>query len=179
MYNYAFVVKSIFKNKPMKSNLLYKVFLVCLGCFCIIGVSQSQNNLILQFVDKTQVNSAINTISKITFSGDNLEMNYTDGTLNSYAIATVGKISFNIVSDVNELSSPTDQIMLYPNPANDVLYLKNIPDEQQTVAIFKLDGSCIKIASISEISSGLNISDLNPGIYVLKIGVKALKFTKL
>lgn len=163
----------------MKSKLFHKAFLLCMGCFCLLGTSKSQNNLILQFVDKSQANAALNNISKITFSGDNLEMNYTDGTLSSYAIASVAKISFNITSGVDEISSQSDLIALYPNPANEIIYIKNVPESVSYVTIFKLDGSCVKTVSVSEINNGIVISDLPSGFYVIKVGVNALKFNKL
>lgn len=163
----------------MKSNLFHKVILLCLVSFSLIGVSKAQSNLILQFTDKTQVNPVLSTISKITFTGDNLEMKYNDGMSNSYLISTVNKITFNTLSGLNELSTQEDLISLYPNPAKDVIYLKNASENETKVSVFRLDGACLMSVQISIIGEGIDVSSLSKGIYVLKIGGKALKFTKL
>jgi len=163
----------------MKSILFRKVILLCLVSFSLIGVSKAQSNLILQFTDKTQVNPVLSTISKITFTGDNLEMKYNDGMSNSYLISTVNKITFNTLSGLNELSTREDLISLYPNPAKDVIYLKNAPENETNISVFRLDGACLMSVQISNIGEGIDVSSLSKGIYVLKIGGKALKFTKL
>ena len=163
----------------MKSILFRKVILLCLASFSLIGVSKAQSNLILQFSDKTQVNPMLSSISKITFTSDNLEMKYNDGTTNSYLISMVNKITFSTLSGFNELDSQEDLISLYPNPSKDFIYLKNLTVDETSVSIFRLDGACLMSLQISDIDHGIDISSLSKGIYVLKIGGKALKFTKL
>lgn len=163
----------------MKSILFRKVILLCLASFSLIGVSKAQSNLILQFSDKTQANPMLSSISKITFTSDNLEMKYNDGTTNSYLISTVNKITFSTLSGFNELDSQEDLISLYPNPSKDFIYLKNAPKNETKVSVFRLDGACLLSVQISNIGEGIDVSSLSKGIYVLKIGGKALKFTKL
>ena len=163
----------------MKSNLFHKVILLCLVSFSLIGASKAQSNLILHFTDKTQVNPTLSSISKITFTSDNLEMKYNDGTTSSYLISAIKKITFNALSGIKEVDVQENLISLYPNPSKDFIFLKNVTIDETIVSIFRLDGACIMSVQISNIDQGIDVSSLSKGVYVLKIGGKALKFTKL
>ena len=163
----------------MKSTKFHKAILLCLISFSYIGVLQAQSNLTLHFTDKTQINPALNSISKITFTSDNLEMKFNDGSTNSYLISSINKITFGTLSALKETSSQESQILLYPNPSKDIIFLKNISVNETNVSVFSLDGACVLSVKISDVDNGVDVSSLSKGIYVLKIGDKALKFTKL
>lgn len=55
---------------------------------------------------------------------------------------------------------------VYPNPATDVLYLKNLPCEAVDYAIFNMMGQKVKVGSTQ---GTIPIAELNKGIYLLQI----------
>jgi len=56
---------------------------------------------------------------------------------------------------------------LYPNPANEKLYLKNSNYNNATILIFDLQGK--KVLDRKVDSESIDISNLNKGIYVIKL----------
>jgi uncharacterized protein (TIGR02145 family) len=74
----------------------------------------------------------------------------------------------------------TEELIFYPNPAIEKLYLKNINNANVTVIIFDLQGKQVLIKQID--SNPIDISDLSKGIYVIKLvrseNVLTTKFIK-
>ncbi len=68
-----------------------------------------------------------------------------------------------IEPSVTESSSAT---MYYPNPANDIIYFTN-PERIEGVAIYSLAGT--KLINVTDVSTGMDVSHLAPGLYLMKI----------
>ena len=66
---------------------------------------------------------------------------------------------------------------VYPNPANDVLYI-NHGNKAVEVRICDINGKLIKIASMNGSENETGISELNPGMYILHISVYDNWFTE-
>ena len=60
-----------------------------------------------------------------------------------------------------------EQVILYPNPVTENLYLKNIKNINTTIIIYDLQGN--QILSTQTGSNTINTSDLKNGIYILRI----------
>lgn len=60
----------------------------------------------------------------------------------------------------------------FPNPASDILYLES-SSEIQSYKIFRTNGTCaLSKEGLSGFSSELNVSGLNPGIYLIQLKTK-------
>ncbi len=68
---------------------------------------------------------------------------------------------------INELNSDI-QYKLYPNPANDILYIEGFEYESIDISVISLDGKLL-IQKHEKGITYLNISDLQSGIYIIKI----------
>lgn len=76
---------------------------------------------------------------------------------------------------VREASLP-QSLEVYPNPATDVLYLRNLPCEMVDYAIFNVMGKKVKSGSTI---GAISVSELDKGIYLLQIeGNKQLETAK-
>lgn len=64
--------------------------------------------------------------------------------------------------------------ILYPNPAQNVLYLKNYP-QNSVISLTDISGKTLDVRKISNTS--VDIQNLNKGIYVLKISTPTQFFT--
>ena len=93
------------------------------------------------------------------------------------SVGTVGKISE--VVNVNEIEE--SRCSIYPNPANDRLYIEIqtlTPTQTQTltqtltVEIYDIYGRSQKLSAISGQLSVIDLSGLNAGIYIIKINTK-------
>ncbi len=138
---------------------------------------QAQTNLILSLNDGTEKSALLSSLNKLTFVSDNLVLNYNAGNTEAYAVSNVHKIIFGTTSAVSELSANNTDLVIYPNPADQYLLLKNIPNVEVRVNVYSLDGSLVKSESINS-NEQIDISNLSTGFYILKINNKALKFTK-
>jgi uncharacterized protein (TIGR02145 family) len=94
---------------------------------------------------------------------DNSEVFYTR--MNENCGVSVRCISGDISSGINYMNSET--MILYPNPANEKLYLKNSNYTNATILIFDLQGKQVLIKKID--SESIDISKLRKGIYIAKV----------
>lgn len=70
--------------------------------------------------------------------------------------------------DINEINNVTFQ--LYPNPATEYINLKLDSNKEADVNIYDLSGRHILYQNISGSSAQIQISELDPGTYILQVG---------
>ena len=96
-----------------------------------------------------------------------------------YGMTKVEGIILNIVPTLTAVHEYSRQqpLEVYPNPASDVLYVKNLPYEQVDYSIFNTLGQVVATGS----SSGtISVSGLETGLYFLQIkGDNFLKTAKI
>jgi hypothetical protein len=100
------------------------------------------------------------------------------GSIPAYKAANQWKDFYYIATTAIE---PTDasNIKIYPNPVKDELFIEGIELnlEKETASIYNLQGLEI-INRRLEGDKSINVSQLTPGIYILKIGAYTSKFIK-
>lgn len=62
----------------------------------------AQSTMVLQFTDNTEINTAINNIHKITFTGTEMNIKLSDGDESEYSMEDIAKIKFSSISDDTE-----------------------------------------------------------------------------
>ena len=95
-------------------------------------------------------------------------------------ILSLGNISKLLVRDVtavNDLSSDSQSITLYPNPASSEIFISGF-EGRQTVEIYSISGVRVMKTSV-ENGSVINISNLRQGIYIVKVDGKTVKLCKI
>ncbi|KXX68545.1 hypothetical protein AVL50_22545 [Flammeovirga sp. SJP92] len=69
--------------------------------------------------------------------------------------------------DITNIKSLEDELIVYPNPASNTLYLKNNTlDKSSTLLLINTIGT---VYSFNNVLQGLDISHLNKGIYIYKL----------
>lgn len=71
--------------------------------------------------------------------------------------------------DVEVISVPTLEMMLWPNPASTTVQLSFSQDDTYETRIYSGDGSLKAVSLISGISGELDISNLASGLYFIKV----------
>lgn len=70
---------------------------------------------------------------------------------------------------------------MYPNPVNDVLVLDNI-ENVNTISVYSVTGKLITRIDNTDVSTTINLSELNSGVYLIKFntdkGIAAKRFIK-
>lgn len=100
----------------------------------------------------------------------------TEGTLlNTYE---VGYVPNGFLKSVTDNLSNTHftklEVSVYPNPASDVIFINT--QKEATVALHDISGRLIKTQNYA--TSGISISDLNKGIYMLEITIDGITTVK-
>jgi hypothetical protein len=81
-----------------------------------------------------------------------------------------------VVTGLNNLK--TDNILLFPNPANDLIYIQS-PKASGQIKLFDINGKLLRSESFLA-NSMINISDLATGIYIVQVlSDNMIKHTKL
>ncbi len=124
--------------------------------------------------DGTTTSHAMSTSSKIYYSDTQLFFD-DNGTTISYNLSELRKAYFAAPQDVEEVAN--QQLAIYPNPAKDVLNIKNLADNQE-VTIYSMNGAVI-MKTIASGNAEINISELRPGMYVVSAGNLVSKFIKM
>lgn len=121
----------------------------------------------------------IQDVKKFYFEGESVVFKLGDGTTTSFAMTDVKKMTLAYnepgLQDIEELSANEG---FYPNPVSDMLYFNFNVGEDVTMQIYSATGQLVKEANLSS-DGAIDVSDLNEGLYIVKIDGKTYKFSKL
>jgi uncharacterized protein (TIGR02145 family) len=82
-----------------------------------------------------------------------------------------------IVSSINEIKN--SNIKIYPNPTNNIIIIEGLnKNENNTIQIFDVQGKLIFTKIVNERGT-IDLSELNKGVYVIKIGEVAQRIEKM
>lgn len=146
------------------------ILLVMLCC----SMQLMATNLVLQKTDGTQQLQDIAVIGKWIFVEDDLQLLGHDGTiLAQEPIKNVRKITLINSEDLSATENiAIPNIVVYPNPTQDVLLVKGV--ELQTLRVFDLQGRLLKTTDDAQVT----VSDLASGTYLLQVGTQVVRFIK-
>lgn len=124
--------------------------------------------------DGTTTSHVMNTNTKIYYSDTQLFFD-DNGTTVSYNLSELRKAYFTTQQSTEEVEN--QQLAIYPNPAKDVLNIKNLADNQE-VTIYSINGAVV-MKTIASGNAEINISELRPGMYVVSASNLVSKFIKM
>ncbi|MDX2000907.1 MAG: T9SS type A sorting domain-containing protein [Chitinophagales bacterium] len=85
-------------------------------------------------------------------------------------INTDSSITVVVVDSTVGIKEPlAQQLKVYPNPANDRLYMQNGKMQVKKVSILNLLGQVLRSPEIAEIAYGMDIHSFEQGVYILQI----------
>lgn len=148
-----------------------KFILIC-AIFC--SLQMMATNLVLLKSDGSQQLQDIATIGKWVYVGDDLQLLSHDGmVLAQEPVMSIRKITFAEASNPSSIENiTTTQILIYPNPTQDVLLINGI--EAQNLRVFDLQGRLLK----TENGTQVNVSNFAEGTYLLQVGTQVVRFIK-
>ena len=101
-------------------------------------------------------------------SNDNFILCIDDISINHFVNCQRWSHDFKLTADETSLTEQEIPFNIYPNPVNDRLYIEAEVDAEE-VFIFDIYGRVQKLSAISHQPSVIDVSDLNAGIYFVKI----------
>lgn len=139
----------------------------------LCSMQMMATNLVVQTSDGAQQLHDIALIGKWVFVGDKIQLLDKAGTvLATERIANIRKITFSLSSTTAVEDVKDDAILVYPNPTQDILYIKGI--ESQTLRVYDLQGRVLQ----EEQGNQITVSNLSTGTYLLQIGTQVVRFIK-
>jgi hypothetical protein len=83
----------------------------------------------------------------------------------------------NVVTGINDIKN--SNIKIYPNPTNNIINIEGLnKNENITIQIFDVQGKLVITKTINE-KGTIDLSELNKGVYVIKIGEVAKRIVKM
>lgn len=126
---------------------------------------------------KLDKNANFKTIGKVNAQSENRGLNnyFHDDNIpnkgiNYYQLKQYdldGKFSFSKILSVNFDSKST--ITFFPNPVKDRLYISGMPNGNNTIELFSINGVRVKSISVNNTNHVMQLSEIPAGKYVIKI----------
>ena len=148
-------------------------FLLCVVAL-MFGVHVLGINLVLVKSNGKQELQNISAIGKLVYQGDNLQLiSHTGEVLGEESVWDIRKITFAQQGTATNPENITDaEIVLYPNPTQDILIISGI--EAQMLRVFDLQGRLLKVENGTQVG----VADLADGTYLLQVGTQVVRFIK-
>jgi len=146
----------------------------------LIGTDElSAQRMLIKMNDATEVGHDITSIKKMSFNNGLMVLSRNEGTSDTYSISEIQKLYFNLETSVIN-SNPSNKALLsvYPNPADNIIIVDNIPHGTETIFIYNLKGALVLKQHIDDITESIDVSSLPKGLFVLRaqdINVKIIK----
>jgi hypothetical protein len=83
-----------------------------------------------------------------------------------------------LANSLNEFSINGHNYNVYPNPANNKLFIESHNLNCCEFKIINLFGEIVATGKIDEIIEAIDVSSLSPNVYILKIANKTFRFIK-
>ena len=151
-----------------------KLLLTFLAILFSFAIAKGQDNMVINFVNNSNVSIAFDNIQKITFDGDNLLLKTTTAT-NSYPLNNIASITFIEGVGINEFTETID-IHVFVNASGEVVV--ETPHQINKLTVFDITGRQVSTGTQSK----LNVNFLSTGIYILQVatdkGLVSKKFIK-
>ncbi len=134
----------------------------------------AQNKLCLH-QENSKIENRLSKIQRITFDKKgNLNLKLSSSiTPEDFIIEQINFLSFsyenwNSISQ-NQLSSKNNSIHIFPNPVENVLFIKSDLDNISSLRLFNYQGKLIKEYKSIDDLKGYDVSELPSGLYICQI----------
>jgi hypothetical protein len=96
---------------------------------------------------------------------------------NQLSCSDSSKYTVNISTGIKNIKN--SNIKIYPNPTNNIINIEGLnKNENNTIQIFDVQGKLVITKTITE-KGTIDLSELNKGVYVIKIGELAQRTVKM
>jgi len=97
-----------------------------------------------------------------------------DGNNNEATCSTV--IIVDTYTGINDIDN--NNISIYPNPTSNFIQIENLQTEANTIDILDITGEIVKTVSSNSKNIKIDVSTLEKGVYIVKVGETVTRFVK-
>ncbi len=140
--------------------------------------SEQPTTLTVSYLTGSEVQYALSTIGKLSFSTDSVFLISTSNeVLGREAKEKVRAILFTSETAALMSMSDVDMVHVFPNPTADALQIMGV-ETNTPLRIYSTDGHLLYSTFANEGITVLPVSQLQGGTYLLQINVQVVKFIK-
>lgn len=121
----------------------------------------------------------LNTVNSIVFTNNNLVIHSDDCGTRYFNVFTTDYLTLNGSVDAENGIQRDDALLIYPNPASDVLKLQCSSNLCGSYCVYNIVGKILYIGKIHGEMTEINIAEFSPGLYMIVVGDQTKTFTKL
>ena len=158
----------------MKHKLLTLVWLIML-LYSVMQPLAAQTEVKVTLTSGSETSYLVENVGKLYFANDQLVIKEST-TTKTVSLSTIRKITFPGNSS-GITHSTTNALVVYPNPATDILYIANLTTES-IATIYSINGIQLLRQHVA-VDGNINVSMLQSGLYLIKINNNVIKFSKL
>lgn len=131
-------------------------------------------NLVVEHRSGAELLQDIALIGKWVYVGDDLQLlDKAGNVLATEPLANIKKITFSVSGSMTSVEDvQPSNIVVYPNPTQDVLMIQGI--EAQALRVYDLQGRML----LQQEGTQIGVSQLSKGTYLLQIGTQVVRFIK-
>lgn len=147
---------------------------ICLAGLLIAGqlCMAQEYNLITLNADETETVYALSDLQKIVFENNAMTLKMKTKS----DVTNVVSIRFAEATGI-ENPKPDLSIFVFPNPVKNVLTVSGA-HENGIINLYSLTGTLLQSIPAQESATHIDVSSLSPGIYLLRVEDKTVKFIK-
>jgi len=153
-----------------------KKLLISLLLLCSALCANAQAEVTVVENNGTTSTIVVSNLGKIYFSAERMYIDAGEGSVSEFAVSDIRKMTFNTVTDIKNYKNEAN-MLLYPNPATN--FFKIAAESEQTlhVQLFSLTGQLLT-DTYCQTDEAVNISELQSGIYFVKVNGATFKLLK-
>ena len=148
-----------------------KFFLIACAIFVSLGsYAQNKNTLSVHQNETSPTQIVFSDISKITFENDEMNVIVKNSEMpHLFELSGINKITFDLVTEaVESITYNNTSLHLYPNPTENRLFIET-EHEIEEIVIYDIYGRKCQQANETTSQQVLDVTDLNAGIYFVKV----------
>lgn len=150
----------------------------------LAAIALTSLNLQAQTVYMQMTNAEIQefpaiSVDNMNFQNNHLQFQLSDGTTQTINFSMVRRLFFDATFGINQLNSLQQELVLFPNPANDCIYLKQKGLSRQTASVYSVSGQQVKSFIIENDETRISLEGLDSGIYFIRCQSINAKMIKL
>lgn len=156
-----------------KLNVLISLLLLA---FCT-ATTFAQTEVKVAMNDGSSSSIIVSDLGKLYFSPETLFVNDGNGTPQAFAISDIRKVTFTTLYDDIETFQNSNDILIYPNPAETSFKVASSNTEQMHLVLYSIAGQKLIDKYISA-NEAIDISQLRSGIYLVQVNDTNFKLCK-
>lgn len=134
-------------------------------------VAQSLQIITLS-ADGKETSYPVSNVQKIVFENNKMTVNMKAGD----DVKDITRISFDMVDGIKNLKVESS-IFIFPNPVKEIITVSGVK-KGSTINMYDLNGGLLKTIPAQENATNINVSSLQQGMYLLRVGEQTIKFVK-